>query len=139
MQKYNLTVMKKFLIFCMMCAWLPSLANADQCALIPQDVAEKAYTLLSQSKDYTDFCAPCNDTEPVTKQIKTLDIQSVYLKYADETLYQILINDKPIDIAYIYINGKNLGMQANCTPISMVPEYIDDFLTGRWKPDDTSL
>jgi len=79
------------------------------------------------------------DKEPVTQQINTVNIQPVHRKNADETLYQILINDDPIDIAYVYVNGKNLGMQATCTPISDVPEYIDDFVSGRWKLSEPDI
>lgn len=129
---------KLFIIFALYIFW-PCTTHADQCEWIPKDVAEKAYKLLAHSEDYIDFCAPCMDKEPLTRQINTLDLQPVLKKNTDETLYKILINGKSIDIAYVYINGKNLGMQANCTPISDVPEYIDDFLTGRWQPEETSF
>lgn len=131
--------MRKLFVLLLVYTISLSLARGDQCELIPQDVATKAYDLLITSDSYTYFCAPCMDREPVTEKINKLDIQQVYYDIEDETLYTILINDKPIDIAYIYINGKNLGMQVNCTPISYVPEYIDDFLNGRWQLEETSL
>lgn len=138
-QTYKLTVMKKQLTFFAIYILCFSLAYADQCEWVSWDVAEKAYNLLLNSLDYTHFCAPCMDKEPITKQINTVDIKPVDRKGNSKTLYQILINNKPIDIAYVYINGKNLGMQADCTPIGDVPEYIDDFLTGRWHLDETAL
>ncbi len=108
------------------------LAKADQCALVPKDVADNAYHLLKNAKSYIDFCAPCMDKEPVTKNINNVEIQSVYYKPTNKTLYQILIDGTSIDIAYVYVNGKNLGMQAKCTPIQDIPEYIDDYVSGRW-------
>lgn len=106
--------------------------KADQCALIPKDVANNAYNILKNVEFYIDFCAPCMDKEPAIKYINNVEIQSVYYKPTNETLYQILIDSTPIDIAYVYVNGRNLGMQSNCTPISDVPEYIDDYVSGRW-------
>lgn len=106
--------------------------KADQCALIPKDVANNAYNILKNVEFYIDFCAPCMDKEPAIKYINNVEIHSVYYKPTNETLYQILIDSTPIDIAYVYVNGRNLGMQSNCTPISDVPEYIDDYVSGRW-------
>lgn len=124
--------MKK-LFFCFLVTMLSlHLAKADQCALLQKNVADNAYNLLKNTESYIDFCAPCMDKEPVAKHINNVEIQSVYYKPTDKNLYQIFINDTPIDIAYIYVNGKNVGIQSECTPIQDVPEYIDDYVSGRW-------
>ena len=132
MQTYKITVMKKLFIFFALCILHQFPACADQCALIPKDIADNAYNILKNAESYIDFCAPCMDKEPITKHINNVEIQVVYYNPTDENLYQILIDDSPIDIAYVYVNGKNLGMQVNCTPIIDVPEYIDDYVSGRW-------
>ncbi len=138
-EKVKIFLMRMLFIFFSLYILCTSPVRADQCEWVFWDVAEKAYKLLKHSKDYTEFCAPCMDKEPITLQINTLDIQLVHQKDTDDRLYQILVNGKSIDIAYVYINGKNLGMQANCSPISGVPEYIDDFFTGRRHPEETLL
>lgn len=79
------------------------------------------------------------DKEPVTKHVNNLEIQSVYYKPTNKTLYQILIDDTPIDIAYVYVNGKNLGIQSESAPIHDVPEYIDDYVLGRWHLEEKDI
>ncbi|GEM_PF-6730776 len=131
--------MKKLFVCFLVTMFSLHLAKADQCALLPKNVADNAYHLLKNAGSYIDFCAPCMDKEPVTKHVNNLEIQSVYYKPTNKTLYQILIDGTPIDIAYVYVNGKNLGIQSECTPIHDVPEYIDDYVLGRWHFEEKDI
>ena len=116
-----------------MCLLFPLPIMADQCALVPGDVAMNAYEILLDSSEYTYFCAPCLDTEPISKPIDTVEIHDKYYKPINDVMYEIYINNKPIYLSYVYVNGINLVMQANCTPIEDVPKSIEDFTSGRWQ------
>jgi len=126
-----------FFIFATSLLFIHENAGADQCAYITANTRDIAYNILKETNIYTDFCAPCGDNTPTEKEINKLEYkQTDYVENGDP-FYQIYINDEPIDIAYIYIAGKNLGMLADCKPyggkdIQYVPEYIDDYLTGKW-------
>ncbi|MDR1338434.1 MAG: hypothetical protein LBJ73_05435 [Rickettsiales bacterium] len=128
MKNVSLTFVAALLLVC-------NSAIADQCAYIGADVRDAVYSILKSTDSYVDFCAPCQDTEPIKYKIKKLDYKQV--DYKDGyPLYEIYINNKPVDIAYIYVAGRNLAMQANCKPfgeeVQRVPEHIDDYLTGKW-------
>lgn len=111
-------------------------AAADQCVYIDEKTRDAAYEMLKTTDVYTDFCAPCQDAEPIEKKVDKLEYKKVDYMENDEQFYKIYINDKPIDLAYVYINGRNLGMQTSCKTygggVQRVPEYIDDYLNGKW-------
>ncbi len=112
-------------------------ANADQCAYIDKNTRDNAYNILKSTDTYIDFCAPCQDIEPIEKKINKVEYKKVDYIKNNIQFYQIYINDEPIDIAYIYVGGRNLGVAANCEPfvgqqVQNVPEYIADYLSGKW-------
>jgi hypothetical protein len=43
----------------------------------------------------------------------------------DDNTYEIYINNTSVDIAYIYIDEKNLGVEADCVEIYNIPDIID--------------
>jgi len=61
--------MKKLFVCFLVTMFSLHLAKADQCALLPKNVADNAYHLLKNAGSYIDFCAPCMDKEPVTKHV----------------------------------------------------------------------
>jgi hypothetical protein len=125
-----------FLIFIACILFICGSATADQCAYIDANTRSIAYNILKSADAYIDFCAPCRDSVPIENKINNLEYKKVDYVEDGEQFYQIYINDKPKDIAYIYVDGKNLGMSAGCKPssrgIQYVPEYIDDYLNGKW-------
>lgn len=125
-----------FLVFIVSILFICNSASADQCAYIDEKTKDAAYSILESINDYVDFCAPCQDGEPTEHKINKLNYEQVEYTKNGNKFYQIYINDNPIDIAYIYVNGRNLGILANCKPngrdIHSVPEYVDDYLTGKW-------
>lgn len=128
--------MFKYLFFFVCILFISLDATADQCAFINKNTRDIAYNLLKSTETYLDFCPSCGDIAP--KEFKINDLYYKNIEYSEngEQFYQIYINGRPVDIAYVYINGKNLGMQSDCTPngqrIQYVPEYIDDYFTGKW-------
>ncbi|MDR1207489.1 MAG: hypothetical protein LBK26_03690 [Rickettsiales bacterium] len=128
---------RKYLIFAVILSFVCINANADQCAYINKKTTDAAYSILKSVDNYIDFCAPCGDSEPVEKKIDKLEYKQVDYVEDGIRFYQIYINDEPMDMAYVYVNRKNLGMMANCEPmprqkVQSVPEYIDDYLIGKW-------
>lgn len=117
--------MRIVLIVFAVCVFAVLPSRADQCQLVSKDVVLRAYDILNTASSYVDFCAPCMDSEPVTRPIDTVAIKKEYYAPDNEILYTILINGMPVDLAYVYVNGKNLGVQASCIPIERVPEYIE--------------
>ena len=127
---------KTFLILVASLLFIHENADADQCGWIDANTRDAAYNILKETNVYTDFCPSCGDTIPIEKKINKLEYKQVNHVENGNPFYQIYINGEEADIAYIYVAGKNLGMLAGCRPfgedIKYVPEYIDDYLTGKW-------
>ena len=106
-------------------AWLfilyfPCSANADLCAYLDKSTFDKAYKILSKTTEYIEYCSLCDDAVA-----KRHDVQQLTFMQPDNNIYEIYINNAPVDIAYIYIEEKNLGVVADCAEIYNVPGIID--------------
>jgi len=96
-------------------------AHADQCAYITLAQAKKAVRVLLSAERVQSFCEPCGETTP-----ETLSVQSLGLRKVDyENYWEVQINESGIDLAYTYVNGKNLAMKAGCEARN-VSEQIDE-------------
>ena len=84
---------------------------ADQCAWISQEQAQNAMAALQQAKEIKSFCGPCRTGDPQKITIETLSIRPV-----NETsnLWKVLVNNKGIDAAYIYVDQLNLAEVIQC-------------------------
>ena len=84
---------------------------ADQCAWISQEQAQKAMAALEQAKEVKSFCEPCRQ-----HALQTIDIQKLEILPINETsnLWKVLVNNKGIDAAYIYVDQLNLAEVIQC-------------------------
>lgn len=109
-----------FLILSFALLLFPFLGRADLCAYLDKSTFDKAYEILSNTTEYIEYCPLCDDTTAKRHNLQQLTFMQPY-----DNIYEIYINNTPVDIAYIYIDGKNLGMVADCAEIYSIPDIID--------------
>lgn len=86
-----------------------SAALADQCAYVTPAQAQKAVTALQHSLRTHSFCEPCGDKRAVES-----DYAFIQTKRIDQKSSVVLLDDQEIDLAYTYVNGKNLAKTVGC-------------------------
>ncbi|HEU0032965.1 MAG TPA: hypothetical protein VFQ53_20175 [Kofleriaceae bacterium] len=85
-------------------------AHADQCALVPPPVAQRAAALVKKDAYVLDFCEPCHDKTPGKPyRVQTVEVWGGQLR----------INGTEVDLAYLYVETspgvyKNVGLGAQC-------------------------
>ena len=99
---------------------MPSLAKADLCAYLDKDTFNKAYEILSNASEYTEYCPICDGAVA-----KTHIIYKIAFLQPNDSTYEIYINDAPVDIAYTYVDNKNVGLAADCPEIYNLSWTID--------------
>lgn len=88
-----------------------SSAFADQCAYINKDQAAKAVKTLLNADSVKTLCEPCGETKAVAlKEIQSIEIKATGF----ENTVEIKLDGKSIDLAYTFVNGKNLANTAGC-------------------------
>lgn len=78
-----------------------ALCFADQAAWISKDYADSAVKILSKAGTVRHYCEPCGDTGYRTE--KVVKVRSGWVDYNDADYYEVLINETPVDLAYVYI------------------------------------
>lgn len=120
--------MKKILFAAMIMLVMSIHSFADQAMLIKKADAEKASHFLEKGTKIREFCAPCGDK--AWTEI-TADVIEIRNNPSDS---EILINDKSIDLAYIYIekDGKwrNLAMLTGIS-VSGVSEVLPQNISAK--------
>lgn len=112
--------MRALTIVCLL--MISTKSYATQCLYLNQKQAKKAYEALQSHLQQNSnlipiidqYCESCLDEYP-----RPLVINSYKLKSVGYGLHQILVNDKPIDIAFTYLNGDNLASTANCKTVAV--------------------
>ena len=103
----------------------PAMALADQCAYISKEIVVQAMDVLQTVETFVEYCPLCDDFMPIKKTIMSLRYKPI--EYQNDIAYEIYINDSPIDLAYIYIEGINLGIKLKCSEtITDVPEHLPE-------------
>ena len=106
------------IVFPLKAAW------ADRCGYITRENAEKAVEILKQEKEILNYCNSCPDERPAFEKVNKVEYR--YTEYSSDGIdyFQVYMNDKRKDIAYIYIKRpegyESLGFITNC------PEAFDD-------------
>ena len=95
-----------------------SVAQADQCAYVSKEYAQKAMNLLNDSIDsetkVVSWCEPCGESKADAKKKTPEAIKSVTVTHTGyEDFYEIHINGKSVDMAYTYVAGINLAKYIN--------------------------
>jgi hypothetical protein len=104
---------------------LSNQALADQCAYITKEQALMAISKLNLGQTIYHLCELCGDIVPSTSKIESLSVETAGYK----DYWQIKVNSKGIDLAYVFIDNYegnkllNLAVISNC-PTRGVNEYI---------------
>jgi uncharacterized protein YecT (DUF1311 family) len=97
---------------------------ADQAAWVEKSAAYKAGEMINSGMILREYCAPCGDTTWTELPVKQVEV-----KNTDGEFYQVFINGKGIDLAYVYIlqNSKwtNIAMSLGLS-VADVPEFLPD-------------
>ena len=106
-------------------------AYADQAAWVSRAEAQRALKLLAEYDTVIHYCAPCKDGE--VKEEKIESIGSLRIK--GENYWEIQINGKGVDLAYIYFPKKqgkwlNAAMTAKID-VSDVPKQLSKDLLAK--------
>lgn len=98
---------------------------ADQAAWVTQKQAEAATVLLKEQKQIRHYCAPCDD-----KDDRVVDVSEVsFEKVPNENYWNVIVNGKSIDLAYVYFKTKdgrwkNVAMHLSIK-VEKVPKHLD--------------
>ena len=115
-------------VFIFVMSLFPAMALADQCSYVSKATVLKAMDILQNVNTFIEYCPLCDDFMPIKKTIVSLRYEPIKLQ--SDTVYEIYINDTPVDLAYTYINGINLGVKLKCSEtIIGVPEHLPESFT----------
>lgn len=120
--------MKKILLsaFIML---LFSFLYADQAAWITKEQAERGAALIKSSGLVRHSCAPCGDNFFKGEKVFNIIAVKAAGSNPDDRYYEVQLNGKGIDLAYVYIfsGGKwvNAAMALNI-PVEAVPRFLPD-------------
>lgn len=76
--------------------------RADVCDFVSQKTALKAVNIIEKEHEIIYYCELCNDAKMVSKNVNEVNYKKV-----DEKNFEVLLNGKNIDLAYIYIKKSN--------------------------------
>ena len=102
-----------------------TLAWADQCSTLPADKAQQAYKIIDKFIKSNEiavldiYCEACRDDYPIAIVADSVDIKEFQVKGYKE----VLINDKNVDLAYLYLNGENIAKMVGCKTMG-VDQYL---------------
>ena len=109
-------------------AALPSLAHADQCQLIDDEVANRALVALKGHPKVIQFCEPCGDKAPGEPVVA----DRVAKTRGTSADYEITIDRREVDLAYTYVQTgptryENVAALAGCPASGVSPSLrVDD-------------
>lgn len=83
---------------------------ADQCAYVSLSEARKAMQVLTEAKSVKSLCELCGEKKAQSVVIESLTMKKTGL----DRFWEIRINNTGIDLAYTYVDGKNLAQMAGC-------------------------
>ena len=92
----RIILISSFILLCSIC-------SADQAAWITRKQADAAFKILSTAGTVRHYCEPCGDKGYRTEKIRFVKSGKVE---TEGEYYEVLINDAPVDLAYIYIQQK---------------------------------
>lgn len=119
-------MLKKFIAVLMLGLILSLAVFADQAAWITKDEAERTAVFLKDKTQIKHYCAPCDDKSVTTEDISAVEAAPT----GTEDYWEVLVNGKGIDLAYVYFqtkNGKwkNLAKEMNID-VENVPKYLSE-------------
>lgn len=113
--------MKKQLVMTFILMLFTNLVWADQCSTLPKQKALKAKNIIEKFIKSNDlavidiYCEACMDEIP-----KAIVADTVHLKdFQVKGFKEILVNEKVIDLAYVYLNGVNMASMIGCKTVGV--------------------
>ena len=93
-----------------------TISYADQCSVLPLKSAQLAKSILNKHLESNpiavidSYCESCRDESP-----RPIVIDSIELKDFQIAGYkEVFVNDKKIDLAYIYLEGVSIAGKIGC-------------------------
>ena len=109
-------------------------SHADQAYYIKSAVAARALKMVSRVTNVRHFCYPCGNVTSTLESIESVEIGEIKgefleLDYTRTQYWELLINGKPVDLAYVYVpideHWHNLAMLI-AHPVRGVPPVLTD-------------
>ena len=99
---------------------------ADQAAYVTKAQAERAAAFLKDKKQISHFCSPCDNDQPRTEDVKS--VEAVKVDYKD--FWEVRVNGEGIDLAYVYFQTKdgkwkNLAKELG-VKVKDVPKFLPE-------------
>jgi len=108
-------MMRLFVAFAISVTLFAGEALADQCAWTGKAIADAGAAVIKTAGSTVSFCEPCDEKAPgpVVKN------RSVEVKQVDAKFWQVWVNGKGQDLAYVFIPTlegplKNVGLLVKC-------------------------
>jgi len=102
---------------------------ADQARWITKKEAINASRFVSIGDIVYSYCAPCGDANASKKEVFSIAVKQVQVDddYHHGNYYEFIINDMPVDLAYVYIlrgfKFENLAI-VNNIEVQKVPRFL---------------
>lgn len=93
-----------------------SIAQADQCAYVSKDQAQAALKAVQKAEDVDSLCQPCGETQAQGIGFNTAEAKPV----GSENFWGLYLDGRLTDLAYTYVDGKNLAAIVGCETM-----YVD--------------
>ena len=122
------SIARKFLFLGSLCSYLACFcapALADQCAYISKQQAIKAISRLSLNDTIYYLCEPCGKKVAEKVLIYSLGAGTVNFK----NYWQVYVNGKGIDLAYVFVNTESDSQLVNLATITPCKVHgVSDFI-----------
>jgi hypothetical protein len=80
-------------------------AWADQCAWVPEEQARSAAARVHVGDRVREYCEPCKDKAPSdARTVRSAEVRPVR---AEPRFWQLVIDGKGVDFAYLFVESKN--------------------------------
>jgi len=116
-------IIGKFILVLFIGLTFSSSIFADTVSYVNKQQADTAVSALNITKRIKHFCAPCKNGI-----VRDEQIDSVYASKADEVNYRILVNNKPIDLGYVYFPLTDGKWKNLASWVGLKFDYIPEFL-----------
>ncbi len=99
-------------------------ALAFQCKNLSFNQAKKAVVELNKYNDLKSifvidkYCEACQDPYPSPILVGTVSLKRI------QDSYQVAVNDSPLDISHIYVEGRSLSHLTGCKTVA-VSKFLD--------------
>ncbi len=110
----------------------PTLAHADQCELVSDEVASRAIAVLEAHREIVTYCEPCRETAPGEPH----RLDHVAKQRDTDGTYAVTIDKREADLAYVYVQTspfhyENLAALAGCVTSGVSPSLVVESASDR--------